>query len=83
MALVDLEFNSHKLIHETQSFLEVTRDKDPKNFQRMEKSNKLWIDFRLLADGPLDVKELIDKHLEEEDWSLVSHRPGDMHRPYK
>jgi len=66
MALVDLEFSSNKLIHETHSFLETTKEKDPRNFQRMEKSNKLWIDFRLLADGPIDLKEFVDRHLAEE-----------------
>ena len=67
MALVDLEFCSNKLIHETHSFLETTKEKDPKSFQRMEKSNKLWIDFRLMADGPVDIKEFVIKHLAEEE----------------
>ncbi len=54
MQLVNLEFSSHKLITETQSFLETTRDKDPRNFSRMEKNNKIWIDYRLNSDGPLN-----------------------------
>lgn len=63
MQLVDLEFSSHKLIHETQSFLETTLEKDPKSFLRMEKSNKLWIDFRLNADGPIDPKLIANNQL--------------------
>lgn len=65
MQLVDLEFSSHKLIHETQSFLETTLEKDPKSFLRMEKSNKLWIDFRLNADGPIDPKLIANNQLLE------------------
>jgi hypothetical protein len=54
LQLIDLEFSSHKLTSETTDFLITTREKDPKRFQRMEKSNKLWIDFRLNNDGPVD-----------------------------
>jgi len=67
LQLVDLEFSSHKLIHETQSFLETTREKDPKNFSRIEKNNKLWIDFRLHSDGPLDSKAFASQYLEDEE----------------
>lgn len=55
---IDLEFNSHKLINETQSFLLTTRDRDPKRFEKLEKSNKLWIESRLNSDGPVDVRAL-------------------------
>lgn len=58
MQLVDLEFNSHKLLHETQIFLEVTRDRSPKRFDLMLRNNKAWIDFRLQADGPVRLDQM-------------------------
>lgn len=51
---VDLEFSSNKLTHETQLFLETTHDKDPRRFEKIEKTNKMWIDFRLASNGPVD-----------------------------
>ena len=66
LQLVDLEFNSHKLISETQNFLETTRDKDPKRFIKLEKCNKLWIEYRLNAEGPLDPASLVQKVIEQE-----------------
>jgi len=56
--LIDLEFSSHKLLHETQSFLVTTRDKDPRRFEKLERNNKLWIETRLRSDGPVDAKSL-------------------------
>jgi len=63
LQVIDLEYNSRKLMEETKQFLETTRDKDPKRFQKIEKDNKLWIDFRLNADGPIDPKALLASHL--------------------
>ena len=51
---IDLEFNSNKLLGETQLFLETTYDKDPKRFEKIQKANKIWIDFRLASNGPVD-----------------------------
>ena len=54
MQVMDLEFSSNKLAGETQLFLETTYDKDPKRFEQIQKANKIWIDFRLAANGPVD-----------------------------
>ena len=64
---IDLEFNSRKLMEDTQRFLETTRDKDPKRFEKIEKDNKIWIDFRMNASGPLDTKTLINANLIQND----------------
>ena len=63
--ILNLQKLEHLLeIHyQTKQFLETTRDKDPKRFQKIEKDNKLWIDFRLNADGPIDPKALLASHL--------------------
>lgn len=53
---IDLEFNSRKLLADTQSFLEATSDKDPERFSRIERSNKRWIEFRMASDGPVNPK---------------------------
>jgi len=64
---INLEFNSRKLMEDTQRFLETTRDKDPKRFEKIEKDNKIWIDFRMNASGPLDTKTLINANLIQND----------------
>lgn len=58
LQLVDLEFSSHKLLHETQAFLTTTRDKDPRRFEKLERSNRLWIESRLHSDGPVDARQI-------------------------
>ena len=59
LQLIDLEFSANKLQSETLMFLETTRDKSPKAFEKLQKNNKLWIDFRLAADGPIQIEDLI------------------------
>ena len=61
MQLIDWEFNSNKLTHETQLFLETTCEKDPRRFEKIQKANRLWIDFRLQASGPLSPFTMGDK----------------------
>ena len=58
---VDLEFSSNKLTHETQLFLETTHDKDPKRFKKIQAANRMWIDFRLAANGPLSPAAIKEK----------------------
>ena len=58
---VDLEFSSNKLTHETQLFLETTHDKDPKRFKKIQAANRMWIDFRLAANGPLSPTAVKEK----------------------
>lgn len=55
---VDLEFNSHKLTHETQLFLETTKEKDPKNWRRLNRINEAWLDFRMQQDGPINIADM-------------------------
>ena len=59
LQLIDLEFSASKLQSETLMFLETTRDKSSKAFEKLQKNNKLWIDFRLAADGPIQIEDLI------------------------
>lgn len=56
---IDLEFSTSKLASETIDFLQQTKDLDPKRFEKIEKHNKLWIDFRLNSDKPVSSEEII------------------------
>jgi len=66
MAKIDLEFSTTKLQHETQLFLEATKEKDFKRFEKIQKANKLWIDFRMSSDKPVMLDDLIRSALMEE-----------------
>ena len=59
MQKIDLQFSSNKLRHETQLFLETTLERDPKRFEKLQKANKFWIDFRLQSNGPVQIEDLI------------------------
>lgn len=69
LSTVDLEFNSNKLNSETIDFLQQTKELDPKRFDKIEKHNKLWIDFRLNSNKPVSseqiINELVRKQMEE------------------
>ena len=60
LQLIDLEFSANKLQSETLMFLETTRDKSPKAFEKLQKNNKLWIEFRLLSNAPVQLDTLIE-----------------------
>lgn len=60
MQLIDLEFNSRKLLQETQLFLEATREKAPARYQNIEKVNRRWIEARIEKDSPVDPATLLD-----------------------
>ena len=51
---IDIEFSTRKLEDETKLFLETTAIKDPKTFERLEKTNKTWIEWRLGSGVPVD-----------------------------
>lgn len=53
LQLLDLEFSSRKLLGETYDFLRTTRERDPARFAHLEKTSKLWLDFRLSQGGPV------------------------------
>lgn len=55
---VDLEFSSHKLMHDTQLFLEVTREKDPSTWKRLVVANEAWLQFRMQQDDALDAADV-------------------------
>jgi hypothetical protein len=55
---IDLEFSTHKLNHETLLFLQATRERDPKRFARLEKTSKLWLEFRMNSDGPITQEQI-------------------------
>jgi hypothetical protein len=59
LQLIDLEFNSQKLVRETQSFLQVTRECDPLRYARLERTSKDWLDLRM-ERGNLDDPEPIE-----------------------
>ncbi len=50
---MDIDFSTRKLESETLCFLETTATKDPKTFERLEKTNKIWINWRMGSDEPL------------------------------
>ena len=51
---IDIEFSTRKLESETLCFLETTANKDPKTFERLEKTNKIWIDWRMGSNEPVN-----------------------------
>lgn len=55
---IDLEFSTHKLSHETSLFLQTTKDRDPKRFRKLEETNRLWIQFRMDGDGPVNLDDI-------------------------
>lgn len=64
---VDLEFNSRKLFHDTEQFLRITRDKDPRRFEEFERHNRAWIAHRMSSDGPVDPDALLSGQFDFED----------------
>jgi hypothetical protein len=66
LQLIDLEYSSSKLQNDTLMFLETTRDKNPKAFEKLQKNNKLWIEFRLLSNGPIQIEDLIEAIAKDE-----------------
>jgi hypothetical protein len=62
-----LEYNSNKLEHDTLLFLEATKEKDSRRFEKIQKTNKLWIDFRMSSDKPVQIEDLIKAAMTEED----------------
>lgn len=64
---MDLEFSTNKLNHETQLFLHATRDKDLNRFEKIQKTNKLWIDFRMNSDRPVQLDDLVNAAMLEDD----------------
>ena len=71
MTKIDLEFSSNKLQHETQLFLEATKDKDFKRFEKIQKANKLWIDFRMSSDKPVMLDDVIRSALLDDGYSKI------------
>lgn len=67
MSKIDLEYNSNKLEHDTLLFLEATKEKDSRRFEKIQKTNKLWIDFRMSSDKPVQIEDLIKAAMTEED----------------
>lgn len=66
LQLIDLEYSSSKLQNDTLMFLETTRDKNPKAFEKLQKNNKLWIEFRLLSNGPIQIEDLVEAIAKDE-----------------
>lgn len=60
---VDLEFSSHKLMHDTQLFLETTKEKDPRSWAKLKRANEPWIAYRMQQDHPLTADEIRDIRL--------------------
>mgnify|MGYP001337623545 FL=1 len=69
MSKIDLEYNSNKLEHDTFLFLEATKEKDNKRFEKIQKINKLWIDFRMSSDKPVQLEDLIKAAMADDDIS--------------
>jgi hypothetical protein len=56
LQLLDLEFNAHRLQAVTQQFLETTRQRDPQRFAHLERTSRVWLEFRLARGGPVDAE---------------------------
>lgn len=56
---IDLEFNSQKLMHDTQLFLETTQEKDPKGWKRLVYTNQAWMKYRMQEEGELVSDDLM------------------------
>lgn len=76
LQVLDLEYNSRKLLQETEAFLQVTAHKDPKRFAAFERQNQAWIQFRLERGGPLDFGAVHDQ-LQETGLDLEADDPLD------
>jgi hypothetical protein len=64
--VINLRFDSRKLLDETLAFAELTRMRQPLRYRRMERINKQWLDYRLTeaergphSEPDQDVEELI------------------------
>lgn len=55
---IDLEFSTHKLSRETTLFLKTTQERDPRRFKKLEATNRLWIEFRMMQDGPITAEDI-------------------------
>lgn len=69
LQLLDIEFHSHKLMRETQHFLEVTRERKPQRFQQLEEWSNQWIYVRMEQDGPVsadDVQAALDRDKDDQ-----------------
>ena len=53
LATIDLVTTSRRLIEDTSEFLEVTRERAPVRYRRLEQMNADWIRRRVEAGGPL------------------------------
>lgn len=50
LQVIDLEFNSMKLLRQTQEFLEASMARTPGRFERLATQNEAWIEQRMLGD---------------------------------
>lgn len=66
---VDLEFSTHKLMHDTQLFLETTREKDPRTWRRLTRTNEEWIQYRMQQDGPLSPADVVSIREGQDDFA--------------
>lgn len=53
LAVVELAANARRLVSDTHEFLEITRDRAPARYRRLERMNAEWIRLRAEADEPL------------------------------
>lgn len=61
LQLIDLEFNSRKLIGETGWFLETLKAEDPLRFEKMEATNRRWLELRMQQCSPVQPSMLQDQ----------------------
>lgn len=61
---INLEFNSRKLVGETNLFLQTSKDRDPQGFRKLQETNELWIAARIAHNGPIDAEEMARKIME-------------------
>lgn len=54
LQLMDLEFNSMKLLRQTQEFLEASMAMTPERFEKLSRQNETWIEQRLVGDDDDD-----------------------------
>ena len=67
LQLIDLEFNSMKLLRQTKDFLEASSSMTPKRFEALLQQNEAWIEQRMLEEDDDEADDFEASHgLEDE-----------------
>lgn len=68
LQLVDLEFNSMKLLRQTREFLEASQNRTPRQFEKLASQNEVWIEQRMFGE---ELDEDLDEEPDDTDQAAV------------